>query len=73
MSVNFFFYLSRIVHLYGNTIPEMYRRLAPLEHDEETFEMYMELKHRLDVSRVELLRIFRNVTFHNIEEILAAP
>ncbi|XP_043280547.1 activating signal cointegrator 1 complex subunit 2 [Venturia canescens] len=66
-------FVNEIVHLYGNTIPEMYKRLEPLAHKDETIARYMELKHRLDVTRVELLKIFRTLTFHRIEGILEAP
>ncbi|KAJ8686407.1 hypothetical protein QAD02_022201 [Eretmocerus hayati] len=60
----------KLVSFYGVTIPEMYKRLDNLAYKDETIEKYMELKHRLDVTRVEILTVYRTVVYNGIENIL---
>lgn len=63
--------LARIVLLYGNTIPEMYKKLDKLAYSEESMPKYIELKHRLDVTRVEMLNLYRIIIYEpilNIQE-----
>lgn len=62
--------MSKIVTVYANTIPKMYEKLDSLALHEETMPKYMELKHRLDVSRVELLKLYRIIIYKNIGDIL---
>lgn len=49
----------KIVDLYENTVPQMYQKLDMLANGEDTQPIYLDLKHKLDVTRVELLKIFR--------------
>ena len=65
--------LFRILHIYGNSIPEMYRRLYYLAYKDKTLVKYTELKHDLDVIRIELLSIFRTITYSTIARILEEP
>lgn len=51
----------------------MYTRLNNLANSDDTVIKYTELKHRLDVTRSELRKIFRTVTYHNIARILEQP
>ncbi|GFG31805.1 hypothetical protein Cfor_04242 [Coptotermes formosanus] len=51
--------LVQIVHLYENTVPQMYRKLEMLANTDDTQPMYVDLKHKLAVMRVELLKVFR--------------
>ncbi|XP_021932791.1 activating signal cointegrator 1 complex subunit 2 isoform X2 [Zootermopsis nevadensis] len=50
----------KLVHFYENTVPQMYRKLEILGNKDETQPIYVSLKHKLDVMRVELLKVFRN-------------
>ncbi|KAG7210834.1 hypothetical protein KM043_012319 [Ampulex compressa] len=54
-------FMTKIVSIYECTIPNMYKRLDKLSDDDENMPKFMELKHRLDVSRVELLQLFRTI------------
>lgn len=65
------FLFARIVSLYGSTIPEMYKKLDKLAYNEESMPKYIELKHRLDVTRVEMLNLYRIIIYEpilNIQE-----
>lgn len=53
------FCINRIVHLYENTVPQMYQKLDMLANGDETQPIYLDLKHKLAVTRVELLKVFR--------------
>lgn len=53
------FFVNRIVHLYENTVPQMYRKLEVLANRDDTQPVYVDLKHKLAVMRVELLKVFR--------------
>ena len=53
------FSINRVVDLYENTVPKMYQKLDMLANGEDTQPMYLDLKHKLSVTRVELLKIFR--------------
>lgn len=53
------FSINRIVHLYENTVPQMYQKLDMLANGDETQPIYLDLKHKLAVTRVELLKVFR--------------
>ncbi|XP_012525808.1 activating signal cointegrator 1 complex subunit 2 [Monomorium pharaonis] len=64
-------FINKIVSLYGNTIPEMYKILDRLAFNEESMPKYIELKHRLDVTRVDILNLHRMITYEpilNIQE-----
>lgn len=63
-------FITKIISLYGNTIPEMYKRLADLALDDETVMKHMELRHRLDVARMEILHVYRIITYKDIQEVL---
>lgn len=54
------FFINRIVYFYENTVPKMYRKLEILANKHDTQPTYISLKHKLDVMRVELLKVFRN-------------
>ncbi|KAJ4438457.1 hypothetical protein ANN_14402, partial [Periplaneta americana] len=49
----------KIVHFYENTVPQMYRKLELLANKDDTQPVYVDLKHKLDIMRVELLKVFR--------------
>nr|CAD7578720.1 unnamed protein product [Timema californicum] len=53
-----------LVKFYENTIPEMYRQLEKLVNKEETQPLYVDLKHKLDITRVEFLNTFRHILGH---------
>jgi len=59
-------FFARIISLYGNTIPEMYKKLDKLAYNDESMPKYMELKHRLDVTRIELLNLYRIIIYEPI-------
>lgn len=63
-------FMNKIVLIYANTIPKMYEKLDSLALNDETMPKYIELKHRLDVSRVELLKLYRMIIYKNIGDIL---
>jgi len=46
--------------LYENTVPQMYQKLDMLANGEDTQPIYLDLKHKLAVTRVELLKMFRH-------------
>lgn len=66
IGITILFLFARIVSLYGNTIPEMYKKLDKLAYSEESMPKYIELKHRLDVTRVEILNLYRIITYESI-------
>jgi hypothetical protein len=45
--------------LYENTVPQMYQKLDMLANRDDTQPTYLDLKHKLAVTRVELLKVFR--------------
>ncbi|KAL0102701.1 hypothetical protein PUN28_018189 [Cardiocondyla obscurior] len=59
-------FINKIVSLYGSTIPEMYKKLDMLACNDENMPKYIELKHRLDVTRVEILNMYRIITYNSI-------
>nr|XP_034180184.1 activating signal cointegrator 1 complex subunit 2 [Osmia lignaria] len=59
-------FMNKIVSIYGNTIPEMYKTLDKLACNEENMPKYMELKHRLDVTRIELLNLYRVIIYEPV-------
>ncbi|XP_051174553.1 activating signal cointegrator 1 complex subunit 2 [Leptopilina boulardi] len=63
-------FMTKIVTVYSNTIPKMYEKLDSLAMREDKMIKYIELKHRLDVSRVELLKLYRIIIYKNIADIL---
>ncbi|CAK9801226.1 Activating signal cointegrator 1 complex subunit 2 [Anthophora plagiata] len=68
-------FMSKIVLIYESTIPEMYKTLDKLAYDDTNMPKYMELKHRLDVTRIEILNLFRIILYEpisNIQENLSA-
>lgn len=65
------FLFARIISFYGNTMPEMYKKLDKLAYNDENMPKYIELKHRLDVTRVEMLNLYRIIVYEpvlNIQE-----
>lgn len=60
------FLFARILSVYGNTIPQMYRTLDKLAYNDECMPKYIELKHRLDVIRVEMLDLYRTIVYEPI-------
>lgn len=48
----------------------MYKILHSLAFKDETVAKYMELKHRLDVIRVEVLNVYRKIIRKDIKNIL---
>jgi hypothetical protein len=54
------FCIDRIVDLYENTVPQMYQKLDMLANAEDTQPLYLDLKHKLAVIRVELLKTFHH-------------
>lgn len=64
-------FMKKLVSTYENTIPEMYKLLDDLAYNDENMPKYMELKHRLDVIRIEILNIFHIIIHEpilNIQE-----
>ncbi|RLU22676.1 hypothetical protein DMN91_004954 [Ooceraea biroi] len=64
-------FMNKIISFYGSTIPEMYKKLDKLAYNDDSMPKYMELKHRLDVTRVELLNLYRIIVYEpilNIQE-----
>ncbi|KAF7993237.1 hypothetical protein HCN44_006297 [Aphidius gifuensis] len=66
-------FLTRIVSLYDNMISELYKKLHDIGYNEENLIKYTELKHYLDVTRIELLKIFRVASYKDIAWILEQP
>ncbi|XP_011503352.1 PREDICTED: activating signal cointegrator 1 complex subunit 2, partial [Ceratosolen solmsi marchali] len=60
---------AKIISIYSNTIPEIYKRLNDLASVDETVQKYVELKHRLDVIRIEILHIYRTIIYKQIKNI----
>ncbi|XP_033215315.1 activating signal cointegrator 1 complex subunit 2 isoform X2 [Belonocnema kinseyi] len=63
-------FITKVVSVYANTIPEMYKRLNYFALQDETMPKYIELRYRLDVSRVEILKLYRTIVYKNIGDIL---
>ncbi|XP_050459641.1 activating signal cointegrator 1 complex subunit 2 [Cataglyphis hispanica] len=64
-------FINKLIVFYGNTIPEMYKKLDKLAYNDENMPKYIELKHRLDVTRVEMLNLYRIIVYEpilNIQE-----
>ncbi|XP_072749358.1 activating signal cointegrator 1 complex subunit 2 [Anoplolepis gracilipes] len=64
-------FINKLIVFYGNTIPEMYKKLDKLACNDENMPKYIELKHRLDVTRVEILNLYRIIVYEpilNIQE-----
>lgn len=59
-------FINKIISFYGNTIPEMYKKLDKLAYNDENMPKYIELKHRLDVTRVEMLNLYRIIVYEPI-------
>ncbi|CAL7945548.1 unnamed protein product [Xylocopa violacea] len=59
-------FMNKIVAIYENTIPEMYKTLDKLAYNDDNMPKYMELKHRLDVTRIEILNVFRIIIYEPI-------
>lgn len=66
-------FLTRLVSVYGNMIPEIYKRLYALGYNEDHLIKFTELKHFLDVTRIEFLKVFRSVSYKDITWILEQP
>ncbi|CAK9817080.1 Activating signal cointegrator 1 complex subunit 2 [Anthophora quadrimaculata] len=62
-------FMSKIVLIYESTIPEMYKMLNKLAYNDTNMPKYMELKHRLDVTRIEILNLFRIILYEPISNI----
>nr|CAD7262533.1 unnamed protein product [Timema shepardi] len=48
----------------SSPLEEMYRQLEKLVNKEETQPLYVDLKHKLDITRVEFLNTFRHILGH---------
>ncbi|XP_017890260.1 activating signal cointegrator 1 complex subunit 2 isoform X2 [Ceratina calcarata] len=59
-------FMNKLVKVYESTIPEMYRALCQLAYNDENMPKYMELKHRLNVTRIEILSLFRAIIYEPI-------
>lgn len=59
-------FMNKLVKIYESTIPEMYRALCQLAYNDENMPKYMELKHRLNVTRIEILSLFRIIIYEPI-------
>ena len=59
----------RLVSIYANAIPEMYKKLLFMHENNET-EKFDKLKHLLDVTRVEILHLFRTIIYEEIGDVL---
>lgn len=44
----------------------MYKTLDKLGYNDECMPKYIELKHRLDVTRVEILNLYRTIVYEPI-------
>ncbi|CAK9834010.1 Activating signal cointegrator 1 complex subunit 2 [Anthophora retusa] len=62
-------FMSKIVLIYESTIPEMYKMLDKLAYNDTNMPKYMELKHRLDVTRIEILNLFRIILYEPISNV----
>ncbi|KAK2577513.1 hypothetical protein KPH14_003608 [Odynerus spinipes] len=62
-------FINKIVSIYENTIPEMYKKLNELAYNEENLTKFIELRHRLDVTRIELLHLYRTIVHEPMEKI----
>ncbi|XP_043262397.1 activating signal cointegrator 1 complex subunit 2 isoform X1 [Colletes gigas] len=62
-------FMNKIVSIYESTIPEMYKKLDKLGNNDANIPKYMELKHRLDVIRVEILHLFRTILYGPIQNV----
>ncbi|XP_067006112.2 activating signal cointegrator 1 complex subunit 2 isoform X1 [Anabrus simplex] len=60
----------RIVSFYENTIPELYHKLEVLVNRDTTQELYKKLKTKLEMTRVELLKAFRDMLSSSINDML---
>lgn len=56
--------------IYGNTLPAMYDKLDSLAYIDETMPKFMELKHRLDVTRAEFIKLYRTLMYKYIDEMM---
>ncbi|XP_012277667.1 activating signal cointegrator 1 complex subunit 2 isoform X2 [Orussus abietinus] len=63
-------FLNKVVSVYSYTIPEMYKKLEHVAYKDETMGRYAEAKHRLDVTRVEFLQLYRTIIYKPIMDIL---
>ncbi|XP_076642358.1 activating signal cointegrator 1 complex subunit 2 isoform X2 [Halictus rubicundus] len=62
-------FVKKIVSIYENTIPEMYKSLHKFGCNDENMLKCPELKHRLDVTRVEIINLFRIILYNPITNI----
>ncbi|XP_076680827.1 activating signal cointegrator 1 complex subunit 2 isoform X2 [Andrena cerasifolii] len=54
-------FMKKILSTYESTMPEMYKQLDKLGCNDKNMPKYMELKHRLDVTRIEMLNLFHTI------------
>lgn len=62
-------FINKIVSIYENTIPKMYKKLNELAYNEEQLTKFIELRHRIDVTRMELLHLYRTIVHEPVEKI----
>ncbi|XP_076240080.1 activating signal cointegrator 1 complex subunit 2 isoform X4 [Calliopsis andreniformis] len=62
-------FMNVIVSIYETTIPEMYKKLDTFSENEENVPKYMEVKHRLDVTRIEILGLSHVIIYEPIQNI----
>ncbi|XP_066597919.1 activating signal cointegrator 1 complex subunit 2 [Prorops nasuta] len=60
-------FLNKMVSIYDAVVPKMYKKLHELASTDESMPMYIELKHLLDVTRVEILQLYRVIIYHPIK------
>ncbi|XP_031833003.2 activating signal cointegrator 1 complex subunit 2 [Nomia melanderi] len=60
-------FMSKIVSIYESTIPEMYKNLDKLGYNDENIPKYIKLKHLLDVTRIEMLNLFRMILYNPVQ------
>ncbi|XP_017759307.1 PREDICTED: activating signal cointegrator 1 complex subunit 2 [Eufriesea mexicana] len=62
-------FMNKLVLVYENTIPEMYKILDNLANNDENMPKYVQLKHRLDVIRIEIINLFRIIIYEPVSNI----
>ncbi|XP_034947748.1 activating signal cointegrator 1 complex subunit 2 [Chelonus insularis] len=67
------YFLMKIISIYENVLPELYRRLEKLINKNTNKEKYQEMTEYLKITRLEIIKIFRAITFRGIASILRQP
>ncbi|XP_058799913.1 activating signal cointegrator 1 complex subunit 2 [Phymastichus coffea] len=64
-------FISKLISIYCNVMPEMYKRLNDLAFKDETLARFMELKHRLDITRIEIINVYRTIVYKDVKNVIA--